>query len=217
MGRTLFRRATPLFRRAPRRPWPPERPSHPPEATGGLPVASRGSERLRKILTMPPHGRRASSTVPPPCPALAGTVASGQSLIPLGKAPKPSCTPPPMAGQEAYFVGHRPYSVVHPHRAQPLREWSQAGKALFRRATSLLRRPPRRPWRSERPSHPPEATGGLPAARWGHRLALFHRATPLFRRAPCHPWPPERPSHPPEASQFHHATYAPIPSCTPTE
>ena len=61
-----------------RRPWPPERPSHPPEATGG-------SESLRKILTMPPHGRRANSTVPPPCPALAGTVASGQSPIPSGK------------------------------------------------------------------------------------------------------------------------------------
>jgi len=69
-----------------RRPWPPERPSHPPEATGGLPAAvPGGSESLRKILTMTPHGRRANSTVPPPCPALAGTVASGQSHIPSGK------------------------------------------------------------------------------------------------------------------------------------
>jgi len=69
-----------------RRPWPPERPSHPPEATGGLPAAvPGGSESLREILSMPPHGRRANSTVPPSCPALAGTVASGQSPIPSGK------------------------------------------------------------------------------------------------------------------------------------
>jgi len=44
-----------------------------------------GSKSLRKILTMTPHGRRANSTVPPPCPALAGTVASEQSPIPSGK------------------------------------------------------------------------------------------------------------------------------------
>ena len=31
--------ASPLFRRAPRRPWRPERLSHPSEATGGLPAA----------------------------------------------------------------------------------------------------------------------------------------------------------------------------------
>jgi hypothetical protein len=58
---------------------------------------------------MPPHGRRASSTVPPPCPALAGTVTSGQSPIPSGKAPNPSCTPPPLASTEAEppSGGHR--------------------------------------------------------------------------------------------------------------
>jgi len=50
-----------------------------------------GSESLRNILTIPPYGRRANSTVPPP---LAGTVMSGQSPI-------PSCTPPPMASREA--------------------------------------------------------------------------------------------------------------------
>ena len=33
------------------------------------------------------------ATVPPPCPALAGTIASGQSPIPSGNAPIPSCTP----------------------------------------------------------------------------------------------------------------------------
>jgi len=53
-----------------------------------------GSESLRKILTMPPHGRRANSTVPPTCPALAGMIASGQSPIPSGNAPIPSCTTP---------------------------------------------------------------------------------------------------------------------------
>jgi len=35
-GKALFHRATPLFRRAPRRPWPLERPSHPPEASRRL-------------------------------------------------------------------------------------------------------------------------------------------------------------------------------------
>ena len=97
-GKALFRRATPLFRRAPRRPWPPERPSHPPEATGG-------SERLRKILMMP----RTGGEPVPPCPALAGTVTSGQSPIPSGNAPTPSCTPPPLASGEAEppSGGHR--------------------------------------------------------------------------------------------------------------
>jgi len=56
-----------------------------------------GSESLRKILTMPPHERRASSTVP----ALAGTVTGGQGPIPSGNAPIPSCTPPPLASREA--------------------------------------------------------------------------------------------------------------------
>ena len=58
---------------------------------------------------MPPHGRRASSTVPPPYPALAGTVACGQSPIPSGNAPIPSCTLPPMDSREAEppSGGHR--------------------------------------------------------------------------------------------------------------
>ena len=68
-----------------------------------------GSESLRKILTMPPHGRRANSTVPPPCPALAGTVASGQSPILSGNDPITSCSPPPLASREAEppSGGHR--------------------------------------------------------------------------------------------------------------
>jgi len=41
------------------------------------------------------------STTVPPCPALAGTVASGQSPIPSGNAPIPSCTPPALASREA--------------------------------------------------------------------------------------------------------------------
>ena len=53
-----------LFHRAPRRPWPPERPSPP---HGGNRRPPGGSESLRKILTMPPHWRRASSTVPSRC------------------------------------------------------------------------------------------------------------------------------------------------------
>ena len=67
------------------------------------------AQALCKILTMPPHRRQASSTVLPPCPAHAGTVASGQSPIPSGIAPIPSCTPPPMAFREAEppSGGHR--------------------------------------------------------------------------------------------------------------
>jgi len=91
-----------------------------------------GSESLRKILTMPPHGRRASSTV------------HGRERA------KP------------YSIGRRPYSVVHPaahglQRGQATL-WRPTGNALFRRA-------PRRPWPLERTGHPPEATGGLPAAQ----------------------------------------------------
>jgi len=219
--------------------------------SGGHRRPPGGSESLRKILTIPPHGRRASSTVPPPCPALAGTVACGQSPIPSGNAPIPSCTPPPMASREAEppSGGHRrppggseslrKILTMHPHgrrasstvprppvrghrsnftktlraagrppvasgawpglsgghgrrgarrnralpdgigsvadsparaasqfhRSQPLWARSRAGKALFRRATTLFRHAPRRPWPPERPGHPSEATGGLPADR----------------------------------------------------
>jgi len=95
-GKALFCWATPLFRRAPR----PlaSREVEPP--SGGHRWPPGGSESVHKILTMPPHGRRASSTVPPPCPALAGTVTSGQSPILAGNAPIPLCTPPPMASRE---------------------------------------------------------------------------------------------------------------------
>jgi len=55
--------------------------------SGGHRRPPGGSESLRKILTIPPHGQRANSTVPPPCPSLAGTVASGQRPIPSGNAP----------------------------------------------------------------------------------------------------------------------------------
>jgi len=106
-----FRQATPLFRRAPRRSWPPERPSHPPDATARAPG---GSESLRKILTMPPHGRRANSTVPPTVPS------------------------PCRHGRERakpYSIGQHPYSVMHP-AAHGL----QRGRATLRRPPAASRR-----------------------------------------------------------------------------
>ena len=120
-------------------------------------------ESLHKFLTMPPHGRRANSTVPLP---LAGTVTSGQSPILSGNGPIPSCTPPPMASREAGppSGGHRrpPCSLPAGARWNRLaafawassefyegsasrRERSRAGKALFRRATPLFHRAPCRP------------------------------------------------------------------------
>jgi len=63
------------------------REAEPP--SGGHRRPPGGSESLRKILTMPLHGRRASSTVPSPC-------GHGRERA------------------EPYSVGQRPYSVVHP-------------------------------------------------------------------------------------------------------
>jgi len=146
------------------------------EATGGHRQPPGGSESLRKILTIP---RKGGEPVPP-CPnraqPLRAQSRAGNAPIPSGNAPIPSCNalipsctrrpwPPERPSHPPEATGGDPIPPSQFHRSQPLQARSRAGKALFRRATPLFRRATCRPWPTERPSHPPEANGSLPAAR----------------------------------------------------
>ena len=73
----------------------------PPEG-GSASLKARGGGLHDGIGPLPERIRRCPlATVPPPCPALASTITSGQSPILSVNPPIPSCTPPPMASREA--------------------------------------------------------------------------------------------------------------------
>jgi len=136
------------------------REAEPP--SGGHRRPPGDSESLRKILTMPPSGRRANSTVPSPC-------GHGRERA------KP------------YSVGRRPYSVVHPaaHGLQRGRATLRRPPAASRRlGEAELRRPPGGSESLRKiltmPPHGRRANSTVPSP-CGHgreRASQFRRATP---------------------------------------
>ena len=173
-----------LFRRAPRRPWPPERPGHPTEATGGLPMARRAFVKLARCPRT--GGRGTVELARRPCGGIV-RILQRLSEPPGGRRWPPevgSASLDAIGGGVHDGIGALPDRIgVCPHAIVLARAGHGGGTVeLARRPCGGIVRILR--WLSETPGgrrSPPEG-GPASLEAMGRRAGkpLFCRATPLF-------------------------------------